>query len=240
MPALAPSDAIAVTAAGARTQPLRAQSDPRLHDIFQRAAGRPTCSPRRLKKGERLFHPGERFTAIYAVQRGSFKTSVSDEAREQVLGFFMVGDALGLDSLDTGWHGVAAIALEDSEVYIIPLAMLEHTAHEDLSLHRALNAELAREIVRNHGVMMLLGSMSAAQRVAAFLIGLSERFVSRGYSPREFHLRMTRREIASYLGLKMETVSRVFSGLARDGLIAVDQKRVRILDIAGLRRGLTA
>jgi len=94
---------------------------------------------------------------------------------------------------------------------------------------------LSREIVRDHGVMMLLGSMSAEQRLAAFLLNLSRRFTARGYSASEFHLRMTREEIGSYLGLKLETVSRLFSRFQADGLIEVQQKHVRIVDTPGLQ-----
>jgi len=93
---------------------------------------------------------------------------------------------------------------------------------------------LAREIVRDHGVMMLLGSMRAEERLAAFLTNLSKRFLRRGFSPAEFHLRMTREEIGSYLGLKLETVSRLFSQFQKDGLIEVEQKHVRIKDAAAL------
>jgi CRP/FNR family transcriptional regulator len=95
---------------------------------------------------------------------------------------------------------------------------------------------MSREIVRDHGVMMLLGSMRAEERLAAFLLNLSQRFTARGFSPAEFHLRMTREEIGSYLGLKLETVSRAFSRFQEEGLVSVQQKHIRIQDIAGLRR----
>src|SRR5678816_3751351 len=108
------------------------------------------------------------------------------------------------------------------------------------SLQRHLHSVLAREIVRDHGVMMLLGSMRAEERLATFLLNLSKRFTARGYSPSDFHLRMTREELGSYLGLKLETVSRLFSRFHDDGLIEVQQKHVRILDIAGLEGVLAA
>jgi CRP/FNR family transcriptional regulator len=99
---------------------------------------------------------------------------------------------------------------------------------------------LAREIARDHGVMMLLGSMRAEERLATFLLNLSKRFVRRGYSSTDFHLRMTREELGSYLGLKLETVSRLFSAFQKDGLIDVQQKHVRIREIEGLERVLAA
>jgi CRP/FNR family transcriptional regulator len=95
---------------------------------------------------------------------------------------------------------------------------------------------MSREIVRDHGVMMLLGSMRAEERLAAFLLNMSQRFTVRGFSPSEFHLRMTRDEIGSYLGLKLETVSRAFSRFQEEGLVAVQQKHIRILDTPGLKR----
>jgi CRP/FNR family transcriptional regulator len=122
----------------------------------------------------------------------------------------------------------------------MPFALIEEMSREVPALQRHLHAVLAREIVRDHGVMMLLGSMRAEERLAAFLLNLSQRFVARGFSPREFHLRMTRDEIGSYLGLKLETVSRLFSQFQGDGLIDVQQKHVRILDIGGLERVLAA
>jgi CRP/FNR family transcriptional regulator len=192
---------------------------------------------RRVKRGETLFNSGDEFNAVYAIRSGFFKSCVVDgEGREQVTGFFMGGELLGMDGLGTGSHNGAAVALEDSEICVMPFSLIEKMAREIPSLQRHLHAVLAREIVRDHGVMMLLGSMRAEERLAAFLTNLSKRFVRRGYSSSEFHLRMTREEIGSYLGLKLETVSRLFSLFQKEGLIEVQQKHVRILDSAGLER----
>ena len=194
---------------------------------------------RKLKRGEALFAAGDEFKAVYAVRSGFFKSSVVDgEGREQVTGFFMGGELLGMDGIGTSRYNSAAIALEDSEVCVLPYALIEEMAQDVSALQSQLHAVLAREIVRDHGVMMLLGSMRAEERLATFLLNLSRRFTARGYSPLEFHLRMTREEIGSYLGLKLETVSRLFSGFHDDGLIEVQQKHVRILDSAGLERVL--
>ncbi len=190
---------------------------------------------RRIKRGEALFAAGDEFKAVYAVRSGFFKTSLTDgEGREQVTGFFMGGELLGMDGIGTGRYNNASIALEDSEVCVLPYALIEKMAAEMPSLQRHLHAVLSREIVRDHGVMMLLGSMRAEERLATFLLNLSKRFTARGFSPSEFHLRMTRDELGSYLGLKLETVSRLFSRFHDDGLIEVQQKHVRIRDIAGL------
>jgi CRP/FNR family transcriptional regulator len=194
---------------------------------------------RRVKRGEAVFKAGDEFNAIYAIRSGFFKTSLLDgDGREQVTGFFMGGELLGMDGVGTGRYNGNAIALEDSEVCIMPFSLIEAMSREVPSLQRHLHAVLAREIVRDHGVMMLLGSMSADERLATFLINLSRRFVRRGYSSLDFNLRMTREELGSYLGLKLETVSRLFSQFQKEGLIEVNQKHIRILDIAGLERML--
>ena len=194
---------------------------------------------RRVKRGESLFKAGDEFGALYAVRSGFFKTSLVDSGgREQVCGFFMGGELLGMEGIGSGRYHATATALEDSEVCILPYSLIAQIAAEVPALQRHLHAILAREIVRDHGVMMLLGSMRAEERLATFLLNLSKRFLRRGYSPSEFHLRMTREEIGSYLGLKLETVSRLFSQFQKNGLIEVNQKHVRIRDIAGLERVL--
>jgi CRP/FNR family transcriptional regulator, anaerobic regulatory protein len=196
---------------------------------------------RRLKRGDTLFTAGGEFSAIYAIRSGFFKTSQVDaDGREQVTGFSMGGELMGLEGLGAGAYQGTAVALEDSEVCILPYALVEEMAREVPALQRQLHAVLSREIVRDHGVMMLLGSMRAEERLATFLINLSRRFMRRGYSASDFHLRMTRDELGSYLGLKLETVSRLFSRFQEDGLIEVQQKHVRIVDIAGLERILGA
>jgi CRP/FNR family transcriptional regulator len=194
---------------------------------------------RRLKRGEALYHAGAEFNALYAIRSGSFKASLFDgEGREQVSGFFMAGELLGLEGLGSDTYNAAAVALEDSEVCVLPYALIEKLAREIPALQRRLHAVLAREIVRDQGVMMLLGTMRSEQRLATFLLNLSARSVRRGYSSCDFHLRMTREEIGSYLGLKLETVSRLFSQFHDAGMIDVDHRHVRILDVQGLQRML--
>ncbi len=194
-------------------------------------------SGRRVKRGEHLYRANDPFDSIYAVRSGFFKTDVLlEDGREQVTGFQMAGELLGLDGISTETHSCNAVALEDSEVCAIPFSKLESLSREIVTLQHHFHKVMSREIVRDHGVMMLLGTMRAEERLAAFLLNLSQRFTARGYSPAEFYLRMTREEIGSYLGLKLETVSRAFSRFQEDGLIAVQQKHVRILDIPGLKR----
>lgn len=192
---------------------------------------------RRMRRGEALFNAGDEFGSVYAIRSGFFKTSViDDEGREQVTGFFMGGELLGMDGIGTNRYNGTATALEDSEVCVMPFSLVEEMSFQVRPLQRNLHAVLSREVVRDHGVMMLLGSMRAEERLAAFLLNLSKRFTRRGYSQTEFHLRMTREEIGSFLGLKLETVSRLFSKFQEDGLIEVQQKHVRILDAGGLER----
>ena len=152
------------------------------------------------------------------MRSGFFKTTlVMEDGRDQVTGFHMAGDMLGMDGIGPDQHSCNAVALEDSEVCVIPFGRLEELSREIDVLQQHFHKVMSREIVREHGVMLLLGSMRAEERLAAFLLNLSQRFTSRGYSPSEFNLRMTREEIGSYLGLKLETVSRVFSKFQEDG-----------------------
>ena len=195
---------------------------------------------RRIKRQHQLYRASDDFEAIYAIRTGSFKTHVLlEDGREQVTGFQMTGEILGLDGISTEAHSCNATALEDSEVCVIPFARLEELSREVESLQHQFHKVMSREIVRDHGVMMLLGSMRAEERLAAFLLNMSKRFTARGYSPAEFHLRMTRDEIGSYLGLKLETVSRAFSKFQDEGLVSVQQKHIRIIDIDGLKKLLT-
>ena len=190
---------------------------------------------RTVKRGETLYRTAKPFESLYAVRAGSFKTLIlHSDGREQVTGFQMGGEILGLDGIGTEHHTCEAIALEDSTVCVIPFKMLEQLSHEVPSIQRQLHRIMSQEIVREHGVMMLLGSMRAEERLATFLLNLSQRLFARGYSPSEFSLRMTREEIGSYLGMKLETVSRAFSRFHEAGLLEAQQKQIRILDVKGL------
>lgn len=193
----------------------------------------PGILTRRLARHERLFAVGEPCQSLYSIRSGFFKTRMADAAgREQVLSFFMQADLLGLDGLASELHTVDAIALEDSEVAVMPVAGRLAQAN--------LAAELAKEVARQYDVIMVLGSLNAPERLVSFLIDLSQRLSRLGYSSTEFHLRMTRADIASYLGLKLETVSRMFSELQRGSLIAVEGKHVRITDRGALEAVLRA
>jgi CRP/FNR family transcriptional regulator len=192
---------------------------------------------RKVKRGTALFRNGEAFHSLFAIRTGFFKTCIAaEDGRDQVTGFQMAGEIMGLDGIVNDRHTCDAIALEDAEVCIMPFDRIGELAQEVSALQRHLHRIMSREIVREHGVMLLLGSMRAEERLAAFLLNLVQRLHARGFSSSELVLRMTREEIGSYLGMKLETVSRTFSKFAEDGIIAVRQRQVRILDAQALRR----
>jgi CRP/FNR family transcriptional regulator len=190
---------------------------------------------RKVKRGATLFRNGEKFNALFAIRTGFFKTCVaSEDGRDQVTGFQMAGEIIGLDGIVNEQHTCDAVALEDAEVCVIPFKQIEELSREINGFQRHVHKIMSREIVREHGVMLLLGSMRAEERVAAFLLNLVQRLHARGFSRTELVLRMSREEIGSYLGLKLETVSRTFSKFVDDGIVEVKQRHVRILNTEGL------
>ena len=189
-----------------------------------------------FRRGGYLYRSGDPFDSLYAIRTGFFKTQVlHEDGREQVTGFQMTGEIIGMDAISNDVHTCDAIALEDSEVCELPFARLEELSRELPLLQRHLHKIMSREIVRENGIMLLLGSMRAEERLAAFLLNLSQRFAARGYSPTAFQLRMTRQEIGNYLGLKLETVSRTLSYFQEAGLIKIRNKAVEILDLPRLK-----
>ncbi|CAB3810051.1 hypothetical protein LMG28688_07136 [Paraburkholderia caffeinitolerans] len=201
----------------------------RLNDVVQ-------CV-RTVHRGHALYRPGDAFGSIYAVRAGSFKTVVMHrEGHEQITGFGIIGDTLGIDGIASGRHSCEAIALEDSAVCVMPFDLLEMLCREVKTIQHHVHQMLGAEIVRESTLMMLLGTMTAEERVASFLADLSQRWEARGYSAAAFTLKMTREEIGCYLGLKLETVSRTLTKLQRRGLIHACGKDLRILDIDGLRK----
>ena len=196
-----------------------------------------TESTRVVRRGETLYRSTNPFESIYAVRVGSFKTVVVHrDGLEHVTGFYLPGDMLGLDGVSADTHACDAIALEDSTVCVIPFHLLSEVCRDIEPMQHHVHRLLSGEIVRKASLLMQFGTMSAAQRVAAFLIDLSQRFKARGYSASEFNLRMTREEIGSYLGMKLETVSRMFSRLQDDGLVDSSGKQITIRDMDGLLR----
>ncbi len=191
---------------------------------------------RKIKRGTVLFRSGEKFSSLYAIRTGFFKTCVaSEDGRDQVTGFQMAGEIVGLDGVVNDHHTCNAVALEDAEVCVLPFDRIEELSREVISLQRHVHKIMSREIVREHGVMLLLGSMRAEERLATFLLNLVQRLHARGFSQSELVLRMTREEIGSFLGLKLETVSRTFSRFVDEGIMEVKQRHVRILKAEALK-----
>lgn len=191
---------------------------------------------RQFKKGTPIFQSGERFTALYAIRSGSCKTMVSDQSgREQVIGYQLMGDLIGFDGVANGRHQCRAVSLEDTEVCEVPFARLDELASRLPLLLQNLQRLVSREVLRDENLLLVVGSMRVQERVAAFLLNLSQRYEQRGYSSKAFVLRMTRRDIGSYLGMKLETVSRVLSRLQAGGLIKIDRNVVHLLDLQALK-----
>jgi len=190
---------------------------------------------RRVKRGAALFTIGEPFTALYAVRSGFFKTCVTSiDGRDQVTGFQMMGEIIGMDGIVHDQHACDAVALEDAEVCVLPFDKIEQLSREFSALQHHVHKIMSREIVRDQSVMLLLGTMRAEERLAAFLLNLVQRLHARGFSQSELVLRMSREEIGSYLGMKLETVSRTFSRFMDDDIIEVKQRYVLIKDTQGL------
>lgn len=189
-----------------------------------------------LKSGDRVYHYGSNFHGLYAVKSGFIKIeNYLDNGRVQITGFYMSGEVFGFDGIVADKHTCTSVALEDSVVCIIPLDQIEHMGNEAEHLRHHFYKLMSREIIHNHTIMMLLGSMAGEERLAAFLLNLSQRLYDRGYSPYNLVLRMTRAEIGSHLGMKIESVSRLFSKFQNQGLLEVDSKNIRILNVHGLR-----
>ncbi|HVC48733.1 MAG TPA: helix-turn-helix domain-containing protein [Burkholderiales bacterium] len=191
---------------------------------------------RRLRIGECLYRTGEGFFFLYIIRSGFFKTTLIDkEGREQITGFHMSGEMMGIDGIATDIHACSAFALENSEVCLIPYQQLENTDQSSEAFQHFLRKALSHEITRDENMMMLLGTMRANERVAAFLLYLSQSYLARGFSRYEFYLRMSRAEIANYLGLKIETVSRILSSFQSMGCIETQQKHIVIHDLEKLK-----
>ncbi len=198
-------------------------------------------SRRKIKRGDMLFRNGEKFTSLFAIRTGFFKTCITTEdGRDQVTGFQMAGEVIGLDGIVDDIHTCNAVALEDAEVCVMPFDRIEELSREVNALQHHVHKIMSREIVRENGVMLLLGSMRAEERLAAFLLNLMQRLHARGFSQTELVLRMTREEIGSYMGLKLETVSRTFSKFVDDGIIEVKQRQIRVLNGDALRNIVSA
>ena len=191
---------------------------------------------RRLVRDERLYQMGEPFRNLYAIRFGHFKTyQVNAGGEQQITGFQMAGELLGMDAISGDRHQCDAVALEDSEVCEIPFVRLEELFGTVPTLLRHFHRIMSQEITREQNVMLLLGNMRAEQRFAVFLVNLSARYAARGYSPTSFQLRMSREDIGNYLGLTIESISRLLSRFKKQGWVSVDKREMTLLDPAMLK-----
>ena len=189
----------------------------------------------RIEKGQVLYQHGDALDALFGLRTGSLKTQITEASgQHQITGFYLPGEIIGLDGMMEGAHTSSAIAMEDSEVCVVRLDTIDEISRFVPSLQQQIRRLMSKEIVRSHQVLLALGSMRSEQRLAAFLINLSQRLTALGYSSSEFIMRMSREEIGNYLGLTLETVSRLFSRFAREGMIRVNQREIKIIDIAAL------
>lgn len=191
---------------------------------------------RRIARDDSLYRIGDKFNSLYAVRVGQFKTSQANrDGAQQITGFQMSGELLGMDAISTDTHQCDAVALEDSEVCEIPFARLEELFGDIPTLLRHFHRIMSKEITREQSVILLLGNMRAEQRFAAFLVNLSSRYAARGYSPSSFQLRMTREDIGNYLGLTIESISRLLSKLKKDGMLKVSNRDIELVDLPQLK-----
>jgi CRP/FNR family transcriptional regulator len=191
---------------------------------------------RRMLAERALVHEGQPFETLYVVSAGSFKYHQTDvEGYEQVLGFAIHGDVIGLDGLGQPTHTVGAVALEDSSVVALPFRELLALGHENPALEALLHHAAGAEVLRRGETQYLMAAPSSEVRVARFLLQLAQRQAALGFSASRLRLCMTRRDIASYLGVAHETVSRAFTKLAQDGCITVSQRDIELIDLPALR-----
>jgi CRP/FNR family transcriptional regulator len=182
---------------------------------------------------DHLFREGDAPQAVYIVKSGSVKLYlIAEDGSEQVVGFYMPGDVLGLDALGTSTHRTSAVALECASFCVVPLSSLERAPW----CQRSLFGLLSRELLRDHRTIALITKKDAEARMAHFLVEMSERFQARGYSASSFNLSMKRNEIGSYLGLAVETVSRILTRFQDESLLSVNRRQVLILDYPALQK----
>jgi CRP/FNR family transcriptional regulator len=189
-----------------------------------------------LKKGEALYRYGDPLRSLFAIKNGTIKTTgLMEDGRVQVTGFYMPGELIGVDAINADQHPCTAEALESAEVCDIPFLALEDLAHQIPSLQHQLFRIMSREIVRDEQLLMMLGRMTAEERLAASLVNFARRQARLGLSETELKLAMSRQDLGDYLGLALETVSRLFSRFQGESLIRVHGRQVQILDHARLR-----
>lgn len=184
-----------------------------------------------IQKNETLFERGQVFTSLYAVRSGAVKTfSIDSKGDEQVVGFYLPGELIGLDAIENRLYNNSAKALETSSMCEIPFDKISDLSREIRNLQTHMYRLLSKEIREDQELQLLIGKKTAEERISAFLFNLSQRYSARHLSPTTFRLPMVRTDIANYLGLAVETTSRIFTRLQQQGILKVDGKEVEILD----------
>lgn len=196
---------------------------------------------RQVKRGAILYRMDDTFKFLYALRVGQFKvTQIDPCGAVQVLAFQLPGDLLGMDAIETRRHQSEAVAIEDSELCAIPFAALESAMSRSSNLLKRFHRLMSMEIMRDQSTMLILANMRAEQRMATFLLNLSLRHENSGLSAARFQLRMSREEIGNFLGLTRESVSRMMTGMERQGILELDNHGLEILDFIGLKSLATA
>lgn len=190
-----------------------------------------------LQKGEYLFRGGDPFNGIYAVRSGLLKVYAnSDSGDEQIIGFYLPGEILGLDAIENEMHTCFAVTLETSSYCMIPFADLSDICKEIPELQIQVFKIMSRELTNENRMLLTLGKKNAEEKVATFILTISSRYALLGYSPNDFKLTMSRQEIGNYLGVTFETVSRIISRFQRDGIIEINKKFVHVRDMDALKQ----
>ena len=194
-------------------------------------------TPSILQRGLDLFRTGDSLRSLYILRSGSVKSwNVSEEGDDHVIRFHLPGDIIGLGAISSGSHDCNATTLDTCSVCSIVFNQFQKLAEDIPELNNQLLKMMSHEIIQDRQMMLLLGNRSAPARIASFLNMLSQNFSERGYSSQDFNLTMGRREIASYLGLAMETVSRTLSQLQDEGLINVNGRHITVTDRQRLKK----
>jgi CRP/FNR family transcriptional regulator len=189
-----------------------------------------------LQPGQHVYRAGDAGTSLFAVRSGCLKSyCTTEDGDEQVLGFTLPGELVGLDGLNDGHYASSSIVLETSSVCALPYTQLENLCNSLPSLHRQVMHIIGKEVTADQEMLMLLGKRSAEQRLAAFLVSLSRRYKSRSLSATEFNLPMSRQDIGNYLGLAIETVSRLFALFQEEGLLRVNRRQIVLTDLDSLK-----
>jgi len=188
-----------------------------------------------LKKGDYLFRTGDKFKSLFAIQYGSMKSyGLTMDGKEQVTGFHLTGEVLGMDAIDEDVHHCNAVALEKTEICELPFAALETLQNDVPNLQHDLNRIMSREIRRDHHMLLMLGSTTVEQRMARFLLNLYERLQKRGAKDNRLDLSMTRQDIGNYLGVAFETVSRQLAHMQDEGILEINNRNIHLLDVERL------